>query len=870
MKETVAPKSPLLLATIQLGLLIFAVYYTFIGGHTAQGIFDHHWRLITLWLTTIVIGVWLLWRLLSSHKIPRTPLDFPLLFLLGSWLLATVFSVNPVYSRETLVFFITYLFFFYLAADLGRRLWFTELVFNAIIGVSGLVWMLALLQLSGWYRQLAPAPALLPAGFGVTESLPRLSVLGNPNTMAGYIALVLPIVIYKLTTVTKPASRILLGLWVVMLSGAGLLTQSRGGVLALIVAVGFYVAVWTIQKAGGTATGLSLNVVVPKLDPKAHKAMRPLALAGVGFLGFFVWLIFKFRGLSPGVELRKQVMAGAVKTLLHHPLVGSGPGTLGEALIRYQKPLDVIWSDAHNLPLTVIAETGLIGAVALAWLGVAGFKILRSTLRQADGSQWQMSSMACAAALLGFAAHNMVDSLFKFPLLMMLVAVWAGFWLSPYLSSANSTAKFWGYPVMAVAVGVLVATVRVGVSDVQNIAAYNQAVEATEQDDWLAGVNHLQTAVRLAPELPFYRRQLGFVAGYLSEREPAYRPEAVAHYQAALSKLDQLPVDHANLACLLWADNRRAESQEEMALAQALEPGNLLYRLNLGYYFELTGNEQAAWGEYAQVLAERPDYLQSSYWQQTEARAQALPEIVAGTAQSLVEAAEPNWDKLIELQLYAHNTEAARQAYDASLRHTAPTAPAESHPAVGRLSKGRILLAMGHLAEAEVEFEATLRVEPGTGEAYLGLSKIALAQGELDKATKYVEVALFLAENPDAHDQAAQVAEARRDDSTAIEHYDAAFAQLTAQTDYNLTRYATEVARRRPLPSGHLPCLLRIYPTPLLENVTLAEGSLLEKQGNYLRAGQVYRRLLSYEPASSLIEAKLEILCRDHPEACQN
>jgi hypothetical protein len=124
MNQTATPKSPLLVAAIQLGLLMFIIYYTFIGGQTAQGIFDHNWRIITLWITSLLIGSWLLWRLLRPHlttrqKAPRTLLDAPLLLLALSWILATLFSINPIYSQETIVFFITYFLFFYLAADLG-------------------------------------------------------------------------------------------------------------------------------------------------------------------------------------------------------------------------------------------------------------------------------------------------------------------------------------------------------------------------------------------------------------------------------------------------------------------------------------------------------------------------------------------------------------------------------------------------------------------------------------------------------------------------------------------------------------------------------------------------------------------------------
>ncbi len=119
MKKFTLSKSPLFISVVQLGLLVFAVYYTFIGGQTAQGIYDHTWRLITLYLAAVIIGGWLLWRLFGRTKIPRTPLDIPLLFVFTSWLLAIIFSINVIYSQETVVFLLTYLFFSTLPLTLG-------------------------------------------------------------------------------------------------------------------------------------------------------------------------------------------------------------------------------------------------------------------------------------------------------------------------------------------------------------------------------------------------------------------------------------------------------------------------------------------------------------------------------------------------------------------------------------------------------------------------------------------------------------------------------------------------------------------------------------------------------------------------------
>ena len=43
-------------------------------------------------------------------------------------------------------------------------------------------------------------------------------------------------------------------------------------------------------------------------------------------------------------------------------------------------------------------------------------------------------------------------------------------------------------------------------------------------------------------------------AGQIEVR--SLRQGAIGHYEAALNGLDRLPIDQANLACLLWVDDR--------------------------------------------------------------------------------------------------------------------------------------------------------------------------------------------------------------------------------------------------------------------------------------------------------------------------
>jgi tetratricopeptide (TPR) repeat protein len=848
MRRFFSLQSPLLVTALQLGLLLVVIYITFIGGQTAQVIYDHRWRMVTIGLSAGLSAAWLLWRLLGPAKIPRTPLDGPLLALLATAAAATVFSINPTTSQETLVFYVIYLAFFYLAVDLGRHTWFVELTLNALIAVAGLVWLLGLLQLIRWFDQSGAVPDLLQQA-GVGWRLPRLSVLGNPNTLASYIALILPLVLYKLTTARRWVTRLLLSLWLIMLLGEALLSQSRGGLLALLLATGTFIFLVILQRSDTGRQRLG------RLAPRRGWLMGLMAMLG---LLLFIGFTLSFRSFDEGIDIRRRVMSGAVQTLLARPLTGAGPGALGLDLIRQQQAYSFIWPDAHNLFFTFMAETGWPGVLALAWLATACSRWVWSMLRRSELGRWPRSSLAGLAALTGFVGHNLVDSQLKYPLIMMLVALLAGFWLSPRrldppeLSQAQPS---WGRLAHGAGLLLLLLSAGLGLGHVRHLKAYNEGVSAAVAGDWAGAVEAIGRAQQLAPQDPFYQRQLAFAGAYRPDPSPAVLTEAITRYRLALNGVDKLPNDQANLACLLHESGQPQPALAAMRRAVALQP-HPLYRLNLGRYLEAAGQIEAAQGEYAQVIAAQPDLLQASFWQQTPARAAALPEIIDRAEQYLVQAPSLDLFRLVDLRLQAGQVAVAWRAY-------AAYAP-QTDPATQSWVKGYLHYHSGEFDQALAGLHQALLLNPNQAEAYHYLSRMAAAQGRWSEAAQAIEAARYLAPNPANLYHRGQVAEALGQPAQAVEDYEQAFLGLIGGVS-DLSRYATEIARRRPLPAEHLPCLVRIYPSRLLVELTGAQGRLLERLGQTAEARRVYHRVLVLEPTALEIAQQLELLSQAPP-----
>jgi len=804
------PTSPLLVVSVQLGLLLLAIYYTFVGGQTSLGFYDPAIRAATHWLSAALVVCWLLWRWLAPHRTCIRALDLPILGLLLAWTIAALFSVDLGRSQETMVFAITYLFFFYMAADLARRPWIIELALTALLGAAGLMWTLALLQVSWWYAAQQAMPALLrDNGLSLSFSnLPRLSVLGNPNAMAAYLAPIAPLIWHKFTISSRRSSRALLALWGILVLGVLILTQSRGGLLGLSFALAYY--------------GLTVARQRPQEGRSGSKWLKMGLAALAILLGLAVYgaIIRYGRGIGfqgNSSQVRLETMSGAVKILMAHPLTGSGPGTFGQELLRHQRPLRELHAHAHNLFLTFAAETGVLGILSMIWLIGAAFRQWRAAGRSRNQNS---ARPALQASLLAFIAHNMVDSLFEFPSVILLAAVIFGLWaglifqprsLSPRLSRI----------VNLIAAIVLIAITVWGLRIARGLAAYNQAVRATVEDDWTAAAAHLQEAIGLSPQSEFYPRQLAFVYGYLSAQDQSYRPLAVAQYEKGLQSMGQFAPDRANFACLLWEDGERDRAIQEMSAACDLEPRESIYHLNLGRYLEAQGHYEEAWDEYARALSLQPEYLASGYWRQSAARQEHLPAILNRAVAQLLQ--KEGWPSFRQAELYV-------QAGDFS---SAWAILEKTEQAQDRIHIGRaeVLLSTGEYKEAMAELEAAIELNPRAAWAYYYRSAIYLQQNRLSEAAHNTEAALFLASKPAFYYQSGQIAQAHGDVQEALRQYEMAVAQAAPSFS---TRYALEAAKRQPLATGYLPCL--IIPRPAEE----------------LRA-----------------QEKLEELCRQHPDSCK-
>ena len=312
-----------------------------------------------------------------------------------------------------------------------RQIW-TLLVINCLAAISQAI-----------YGYLQAFLNLGPESFVRDASLRVYGTFDQPNPYAGYINMTLAITIALTLLGRDWRTRILAGIASLLLLEAEVLSQSRGGFIALTVAILFIVLLGmprlrVLMGVGvigvlGIVGGYLAGLVPEKL---LTPILRTLGLIRISFIKPSV------QDFSTAERLAHWI--AGVNMFAEHPFTGVGIGNYPDAYPQYYITIFVnSLGHAHNYYINIAAETGLLGLVAFLLfvlaIFVAGgraygainkrYKELRvqRAKPQAGLPTWQVRTLAkrlglltndralaigLLAALLSVCVHNMVDDLY--------------------------------------------------------------------------------------------------------------------------------------------------------------------------------------------------------------------------------------------------------------------------------------------------------------------------------------------------------------------------------------------------------------------------------------------------------------------------
>ena len=372
------------------------------------------------------------------HKkwlVRRTIFDIPMGLFVGSSVLSTVFSIHPYtsfwgyYSRFNggLASVLAYTALFYVATSTLNRKHLPALLITLVISLFG-----SSLYAFPEHFGYSPSCTLIRGEFSVDcwkqDVQQRVfGTFGQPNWLAAYIVLLLPLTIV-LPAISKKAPIQALAIGATVLSYPTLLfTKSRSGFLSFAISMGFL--------------AIGLAVILFKLFstkyPRTEKVRKLVYLAAIcGFL-FCTSLLFGTQyspsfsqlmqklqtqsvteesvqevevqpvnrlevGGTDSGEIRMIVWKGAIDVWRRYPLLGSGVETFAYSYYL-DRPIahndvsewDFLYNKAHNEFLNLLATTGIVGlfsyVLLLGWLCTASLVVAIKRIKNATASTLQSS-----------------------------------------------------------------------------------------------------------------------------------------------------------------------------------------------------------------------------------------------------------------------------------------------------------------------------------------------------------------------------------------------------------------------------------------------------------------------------------------------
>ena len=339
---------------------------------------------------------WALWIYLTrEEQIIISPILPPLailsLIVLAQWIFhATASSYG---TRIELQLLLSDAILLFLASQAFRTLqdwrgfiWF-GMIFGFLISIFGILQHLTFNGKLYWFREMH---------YGGIPFGPYV----NRNHFAGFVELILPLALVPLVLGRVRRERwLVIGLFAVLPIGALFLSASRGGIVSFGVELALLALVMIQRRTMGKQLLAGAAVLLV--------AVLLVTWLGVGQL---LQRFSSFQSLEATVGKRASMRRDTWQIFLHHPIAGTGLGTLQIVYPPHESLYDgKIVNHTHNDYLEALAETGLLGGFCCAWFLGALLSESLKRLRQLNNSFVGALQLSGLVACGGFLVHSFVD-----------------------------------------------------------------------------------------------------------------------------------------------------------------------------------------------------------------------------------------------------------------------------------------------------------------------------------------------------------------------------------------------------------------------------------------------------------------------------
>lgn len=570
-------------------------------------------------LLFICYGAWLLLK----RRLPSAlPIDASIALGGVALLISSVFSVNPGVSLEASLLSFAPFVALYAIHDVAfltsGRLIRVLLIGAALMAVLGIVGAAA--DYVSWLRLVKDVDGSIGLGDLNPVLMPRSGGVLHPNVLAMIINLALPFALIALLRARSTRDRATYLAVLCLLCFALFFTLSRGGWIASLAAISTLALLLTLGMKAGVGTTLT------------RLPVRRIAFAGLVGGVVFVGVAAAAWESRPGwlfrdtVSLRQEALSVGADMVVDRPFFGSGSNTYGLLYDAYGGQHAVDNGHPHNAYLSVLVDTGVIGAMLLL-VAIGLFLVwLVRTYASAEPER-RVTLAACCAALVTLPVHGLVDSpqLWNQVLLGVVIVLAIALRQVSTRLPDRTMASFGSARVLVA--GMLPLLLAGWLYFDLSHARYEESID-------LLASGSLEEAAAVVPDGSVaYKLQAGIAHGLLYQQhdDVAALDEAVESFQAAVKADPHSSVGFANLAQVLMLRGDMAGAVAAAAGAIAKGPTDAAVAVVAGVVYEAAGERTRAVEAYSRAVELDARLSQSQFWESSATRAAMRDEVIAGS-----------------------------------------------------------------------------------------------------------------------------------------------------------------------------------------------------------------------------------------------
>jgi len=616
---------------------------------------------LTPLLIIVFTAVGLIGKLFRGEKeVVITSLGLPILFfIIIAVLSCLVASVEVFTSTQEFYKILCFILVYFLVINYLRGYSQAETLVLIILSAAFIVSAYGIFQYFRVYQPLSPPR--------ITSTFPP-----NPNSLAGYVALICPVALGLSLSSNKWWLLSLIGFAVMYL--ALLFTYSRGGGISFIVGmVLFYIFTRRIKKIILSKAFSFQRFPYPPILIVILIAVITILFLGLNFPVRNTLLVREGgavtasqQGISQQripdtfITDRLKIWDGALKIIREAPLLGVGAGNFDLAFQRYKFPRENVFparyylsaNFAHNEFLQLGAEMGIIGlGLVLVMLiiffrkGIQGFSsgygkdslVSENSLGRRGSivskTSWGLYTLPpfLRAGILSGLAGIMVHSMVDFPLRPPATAITVVFLIALIMGTENPPVKLrishfpanyrWKW-LTAMAVIVLLFGLGWNITIPSWATIYRDRGYAwAEKGNREMAIADYLKAIRLVPRNPVYHYELGVI--YRREVATTGKEDLWLSARRELEKAVRLSpreaVYHYHLGRIYWEEFLRGESEllskavTELERAIAVNPTFVFAYNTLGMIYAGQGDYRQAEEYFQKALEWEPYYAEARY-----------------------------------------------------------------------------------------------------------------------------------------------------------------------------------------------------------------------------------------------------------------